>query len=127
MTTAGNNTCSTGSGCNVPSAEYRKPRYDVAKDDNSYVITVNLPGVKKENISIQLDNETLVIEGVRQNPVDNAWTPRHREIDYTNYRLKLHVNIPVVDGGVTATTNEGVLVVKVPYKEKSKVVDISVS
>ena len=127
MTMTGKNTCAPGNDSEAQYKDYRNPEYEVTKTENSYVIKVNLPGTKKEDIVTLLDNESLLIEGKRMNPQLDGWKARHKEIVSANYRLKLDVNIPVIEDKISATYRDGVLVVTLPYREKTKPVDISVN
>ncbi|MEM4057998.1 MAG: Hsp20/alpha crystallin family protein, partial [Thermoplasmata archaeon] len=42
--------------------EYREPLTDVTEDDKNIYITVELPGIEKENIDIQLNEQSVVID-----------------------------------------------------------------
>ena len=39
------------------------PRMDVYEQDNTVVVKAELPGLKKEDIQVELDDDTLVVRG----------------------------------------------------------------
>ena len=52
------------------------PPYDVFQhDDDEYVVTLAVAGFGKEDISVQVDNGTLVVKGERKDLTENA--PKH--------------------------------------------------
>jgi len=97
-----------------------KPRYTTSGGDDAYVINVELPGVPKDAISIDLEKDVLTIQGTRKAPVPEAWKPLHRELNHLGYTLRLRLNAPVDDSKLTANFADGVLTVKLPIKEAAK-------
>lgn len=97
-----------------------KPRYTTSGGDDAYVINVELPGVPKDAISIDLEKGVLTIQGTRKAPIPETWKPLHRELNHLGYTLRLRLNAPVDDSTLTATFVDGVLTVKLPIKEAAK-------
>lgn len=42
--------------------DYREPLTDVTEDDNNIYITVELPGIEKENIDLQINEESVIVD-----------------------------------------------------------------
>lgn len=105
---------------------YMRPQYEVHQDGD-YFVQVYMPGVAKEGVNIMVDNKTLSIEGQRKPLADASWRPTHREIPTADYRLRLELNIPVDEGKITAQTENGVLILKLPVEEAAKPRKITVS
>jgi HSP20 family protein len=55
--------------------EYREPLTDVTEDDKNIYITVELPGIEKDNIDIQLNEQSVLID---VNTPDRKY---HKEIE----------------------------------------------
>ncbi len=104
-----------------------KPRYRVQNATDSYAVQVELPGVKKENLTINLDQNVLTVRGRRSTAVPADWKPLHRELSDVDYVLKLHLNVPVEDAKLSAKLADGILDLNLPVKETAKPRTIPVS
>lgn len=104
-----------------------KPRYRVQNAAESYAVQVELPGVKKENVTINLDQNVLTVRGCRSTAVPADWKPLHRELSDVDYLLKLRLNVPVEDSKLSAHLADGVLNLTLPMKETAKPRTIPVS
>ena len=95
----------------------QRPRHTVRSVDGAYEVGVVLPGVKRETISVRLDDGVLAIEGRRDEvdlPAAKAW---HREIPAAHFRLDLEVRVPVDGSRISARFEDGVLTLRRPLKE----------
>jgi HSP20 family protein len=54
------------------------PRVDIAEDDKEYVVNVELPGVKKEDVRVAVENGILSISGERKTEKEEKGTKYHR-------------------------------------------------
>ena len=101
-----------------PSAEWL-PAVDVQENAKEYIIHVDLPGVKSEDIDITLENGLLALKGSRN------WDETTEEKNYkrverargTFYRQFALPDTADADA-VTAKFDQGVLEVTVPKQEK---------
>lgn len=121
-------TCCTPATTTAPAApdaaqaesQARKPRYAVQGSDQAYTIQVELPGVAKENVTIDYDADVLTIKGRRESTVPAAWKPLHRELNDQSYVLRLRLNAPVDETRLTAQLADGVLAINLPVREAAK-------
>jgi len=104
-----------------------KPRFRVRTNAESYTIQVELPGVKKENVSVNLDKDLLSVRGTRSTTPPADWKPLYRELSDVNYQLRLKLNVPVEDSKLSAKLEDGILTLTLPLKEAAKPRTISVS
>jgi HSP20 family protein len=110
----------------VKQVTYIRPRYEVHQNGD-YTVTVFMPGVSKSGVNIVVDNKTLSIEGQRNQQVSDTWRARYREIPTADYRLRLDLNIPVDENKISAKTENGILVLKLPVVEAAKPRKIAIS
>jgi len=61
------------------SAEGWTPALDVHEDKDSYTIRVELPGMKREEIQVSLQDEALIISGERKADAKKEETEVHRQ------------------------------------------------
>ncbi len=85
------------------------------------VVTVDLPGMKREDIKVTFENNVLSIEGDRQMPGDVPVDSLHRaERGHGAFRRNVALP-PTADGSrIEAGYVDGVLTVKIPRREESK-------
>jgi HSP20 family protein len=108
----------------------RAPALDVQEDKDNYTISVELPGMKREDLSVSLQDGTLTISGERKAEKANQDVEIHRqERFYGKFQRTLTLAAPVAADKVKATYKDGVLTVTLPKIEeaKPKQIDISVN
>ena len=93
---------------------------EVEEDNDSLVVRADLPGVAKENLSLELTGDLLTIAATRKARSGDA-----RE-DVT-YRRTLRIVDGVQADKVTATLENGVLTVTLPKAEALKPRQIAIS
>jgi len=104
-----------------------KPHYLITTGEKAYTVDVMLPGVSKDGIEAVIDGGFLTVTGIRPNDIPEEWKTINREIDQTNYRLRLKVNARVDSDAMTARAEDGVLSVKLPRKAKESARKIKIS
>jgi HSP20 family protein len=95
------------------------PPVDLEETDDAYVVEAELPGVKREDVNIELVGNELAITGeVREQERTGTLRRKTRRTGRFDYRLSLpsHVDPEKVD----ASLSEGVLKVKVPKSERAQ-------
>lgn len=97
-----------------PTAQF--PATNILRNENGFVIEMAVPGLTREQLTIQIDNEQLVISATANSDAPKPSFVR-QEFDYTNFKrvFRLHKNANVE--AMTATVNNGVLTITVPDKE----------
>ena len=104
------------------------PPYDVFQHDNDeYVVTLAVAGFSKDDISVQVDNGTLVVKGERKEITENA--PKHvvhKGIAARKFTRTFSLSEYMVVAGVTMENGVlRVLVIRdVPEEAKPKKFDI---
>ena len=103
------------------------PALDVAETKDNYSVQVELPGLKREDIEVALDDGTLVIRGERKAEVPVEGTAIHRqERCYGKFSRALTLPSAVAADKVTAVYRDGILTVTVPKAEEAKPKTIAV-
>lgn len=93
-------------------------RTDIKKQDGNYILEAELPGFKKEDISIDIDKDCLTISAEHkseENEDDKDKGFIRRERYYGSYSRSF--NIKGIDAdAITAEYNDGVLTLTMPEK-----------
>jgi HSP20 family protein len=94
------------------------------QDDSSITVEVDLPGVKLEDVSIEVHNKVLTITAKRTAEArEGAWDNR----SYGEFSEKLQLPDTVNEAAVEAKLANGVLVVKLPKVEQPKPRKVSIN
>lgn len=110
-----------------PASPAVKPPYEIKETNEAYGLTVQLPGVAKDGLTITSEEGVLTIRGERgwKRPV--GWTSLYRESTDLPFELALqHDNAVNVDN-IQAELRDGVLQVALPKSEARKPRKIAVS
>lgn len=103
-----------------PQPEIYRPHYTSRYDNEAWEVAVRLPGVKKEDVTVTVENEVLEIEAVRHTPVPESWRPLGDYPSKKAWRLRLDVG-PEVDGRhISAALEDGILTLRLPLREELK-------
>jgi len=97
------------------------PAIDLYEDGDNLVVKVELPGLKKEDIAISLDDAVLNISGERrtESKATNG-TVHRRERAVGGFSRGLGLPYPVNADGVKAGYTDGILTITLPKAEQAK-------
>lgn len=98
-------------------------RTDIRKKDGSYMLDVELPGYKKEDIKISLYNGNLTISAEHHETAeekDAKGDVLRQERYYGTTSRTFYVGDTIKDTDVHASYNDGVLTLTIPTPEKKE-------
>jgi HSP20 family protein len=111
-----------------PSQPTWYPPVDILESKDSYLIRAELPGMKKEDIKVELKDGTLVLSGERtsEKPAEGV---EYRHAERINAKFWRSFSLPetVKHDGIDASYKDGVLEIRVPKAEEAKPRQIEVS
>lgn len=110
-----------------PTTPAVKPLYEVKETNEAFGLTVQLPGVSKEGLSITAEEDTLTIRGERGWKRPTGWTSLYRESSDLAYELMLQHDNAVDLDKIHAELRDGVLRLSLPKTEARKPRKIAVS
>jgi HSP20 family protein len=99
----------------------QRPPLDVIEQDDAIVIRVNLPGIRPEDVDIQVDHELLTITGKvedAQDGEDEKFTYRERR--YGGFTRSLRVGDTLDTENAEATFEHGVLTLVLPKRPEAQ-------
>lgn len=105
----------------APALKAWAPKVDIHKTDGTLLVTAELPGLKKEEVKVEMTDTNLIIEGERKLEQKEDREGYHRyERTYGNF----YRSIPLPEGAgaeqVKAELTDGVLKVTIPVPEAKK-------
>jgi HSP20 family protein len=96
------------------------PAVDVRETDAELIVYAALPGLNKEDVSLEVHDNTLVLSG-KMRPLgsdEDAWV--RRELPRGEFHRAFHLSADVQVGKVQATMKNGVLEIRLPKAEEAK-------
>jgi HSP20 family protein len=103
------------------------PTCDVREDKENLIITLDLPGVKPEDVKISLENQILTIRGEKRQESEQNEDRWHRyERSYGSFERSFTLPTTVDPERIEATTEHGVLTVRLPKSERAKPKEIPI-
>jgi HSP20 family protein len=95
------------------------PLVDIEEADDAYLVEAELPGMKREDVNIELVGDELSITGeVKEQKRTGAMRRQTRRTGRFAYRVTLPA--PVDGENVEAKLNDGVLTVRIPKSEREQ-------
>ena len=113
-----------------PSRKYNwSPSVDTHEAKEAVVVTVELPGVSSEDVSIRLDDDTLTISGEKKKVFDKSESKGryHFGRSFGSFARSFRLPKAVDAEAINASYKEGVLTVTLPKSEASLPREISVN
>ena len=105
------------------------PSIDVKEDDDGYTVRADLPGVKKEDIDVSLQDGLLTINAEARMEKEDKKKGRviRQERRYGKIVRSMRLGVGVNEAKVKASYKDGVLELKLPKSEELKPKKISVN
>ena len=97
------------------------PRMDVYEKDNQMVVEAELPGIRKEDIQLDLEGSDLVIHGESRQERQIKEEDYYRtERTYGTFHRRIPLPFEVDPGQIQASMNNGVLEVRIPKPAETR-------
>jgi HSP20 family protein len=93
------------------------PAVDVLETEDTYLIFAELPGVRRDDIQLQIKDRRLELSGRRQ-PLGENRNFLRMERSYGPFRRTFDLGVPVDTDGIIAGFEQGVLRVQVPKRQE---------
>ena len=96
-----------------------RPAADVEETAEAYLVELELPGVKRKDVSVEFGGGELAVTGeVKERERVGLLRTRTRPVGRFDYRVILPADVE--EDQVAASLSEGVLTVRVPKSERSR-------
>lgn len=95
-------------------------RVDVKEKDNGYQIYADLPGVSKDDVNIDVQQDTLTIGAKFPQPSGDNDNPVFTERFHGEYLRRFHLSQDIDAAGIDAKMKDGVLTLSLPKKKESE-------
>lgn len=104
------------------------PPADVIENKDSFIIRAELPGLKKEDIKVTLQNNVFTINGEKRKEQEEKNQTYHKvERSYGTFHRSFELAVQVNPNEIKAEFKDGILTVELPKIEEAKPKEISIS
>jgi HSP20 family protein len=98
----------------------RSPKADVLEGDQEFRISMDLPGVKLENLDISLEYQTLSVKASREIEVPEGFQlVRNERQSKTEFHRTFNLGKAIDEANISATFQDGTLVINLPKSQQS--------
>lgn len=97
----------------APSSQAFTPLADLEETDDAYVVELELPGIKKDDVAVEVAGRRLTVSGERTER-ERVGILRRRTPSIGRFHYEVILPGEVDEEGVEATMDEGVLTLRVP-------------
>jgi HSP20 family protein len=103
------------------------PAVDIAEDDDRYVVTVEIPGANKNDVTVETDENVLTIRGEKKSErEEKKEQTRWVERTYGSFTRSFTLPANAQTERVAASFKDGVLTIEVPKRPEAKPRAISI-
>ena len=96
------------------------PATDIFETDQALTVILEMPGVAKESLDVNVENDILTIAGRIDFSKYEGLQPVYTEYNIGNYSRRFQLSSKIEQGGISATIADGVMTLVLPKAEKAK-------
>lgn len=97
-----------------------QPPVDICEDAEGITLWADMPGVSADRLNIQVDKDTLVIEGESRIDMPEGMKPLYADIRATRYRRRFALSGELDTDSIDAALKDGVLHLRIHKKPESR-------
>ncbi|MBT4042879.1 MAG: Hsp20/alpha crystallin family protein [Rhodospirillaceae bacterium] len=102
-------------------ADYFSPASDAAATDNAYIVEVELPGVKEEDITIEQHGNMLLLKGHKNASREEEGKNYYfSERTYGAFSRTFRLPADAEDASIEASVKDGVLTLHIPKRKEAE-------
>ena len=102
------------------------PAADLTKTEDAYALTVDLPGLTRNDIELTVEDHTLTLSGERHIELEGVSVDRAERV-HGHFARRFHLPADVDASAVTAEFENGVLNIVIPKVEEAKARKIEIA
>ena len=103
------------------------PNTDIYETENALTVVVEMPGVEKDKVNIDIENDVLLIEGLIDYTQYAEMQPVYTEYNVGHYSRKFSLSNKIDQNKISAEMKDGVLTLTLPKAETAKPRKIKIS
>jgi HSP20 family protein len=109
-----------------PHEVFLRPATDIFEDEAQITLVADMPGVSRERLNVQVDHDTLLLEGTIDVPGGAELQALHADVRAGSYRRSFVLSQELDAERIEATLKDGVLQVRIPKRAELRARRIAV-
>jgi HSP20 family molecular chaperone IbpA len=93
-----------------------RPPVDIFEDEKGITLLADMPGVSKERLEIEIDKDTLSIEGEAAIPMAQGMEALYADVQSTRYQRSFSLSSELDGEKANANLKDGVLTLQIPKR-----------
>lgn len=103
-----------------PSADWALLAGDVFEDNDRFVVRLEVPGMDKQQLDIEVRNDMLIVRGEKRSEQESSnGQYRVRQCAFGSFHRSIPLTVPVLADKASASYRNGVLRIELPKAERS--------
>jgi len=100
----------------------RRPSVNIFEDENAFGIELAAPGLKKEDFTIKVEKDQLIISASNEESHDTGKNKKYRrkEFNFTSFKRSFHLSDEINSEKIEAKYENGILYLTLDKKEEAK-------
>ena len=95
-----------------------RPNVDIFENEEAIQLFADLPGVAQDTLALEVDDNTLTIQGDIQIDMPGDMESLHADVRSTHYQRAFTLSSELDTGLIEASLNDGLLAVTIPKREE---------
>lgn len=97
-----------------------RPLVTIIEEENGFTLTAELPGVPKENVQVNVENNVLSLEGEIRLSTPEQMESTHAEVSTAKYKRAFTLSRELDPSKIEASQRDGVLTLRIPKAEHAQ-------
>ncbi|MCG7896534.1 MAG: Hsp20/alpha crystallin family protein [Candidatus Thiodiazotropha taylori] len=94
------------------------PAVNIFEDGEGISLLADMPGVSRDRLNIQVDSDSLTVEGTAEIPMPEGMQAVYADVRSTRYRRSFSLSSELDVERIDASLKDGLLTVRIPKREK---------
>jgi HSP20 family molecular chaperone IbpA len=103
------------------------PSADIYESENALTIVLEMPGVSRDNVDVNIEDGVLTVEGRIDFSKYEGLQPVYSEYNVGPYRRTFRISSQIDQSGITAEMRDGIISLELPKAEAAKPRRVQVS
>ena len=103
------------------------PSADIYESENALTVVLEMPGVSRENVDVNIEDGVLTVEGKIDFSKYEGLQPVYSEYNVGPYRRIFRISSQIDQSGITAEMRDGIISLELPKAEAAKPRRVQVS
>jgi HSP20 family molecular chaperone IbpA len=97
---------------------YMRPAVDIYEDKQGITLLADLPGVSRDRLNIEIDNNTLTIEGEVMVDFPDSMEAIYADVRAKHYQRSFTLSSELQTDNISAELKDGILTIAIPKREE---------